>query len=330
MQSHLAQLPASDNPGVIVAGDLDAASEAAGLQRPDDADSEAGREWLTALTTVVDYPVFVPLPGQLMMAFGQEGGDELGWDLTDVQTFTDSTAPPRTTLLVTGDFDDDTISEDLDDLGEGVFSAGAGEDYFITLTETTAVRPAGAPLRLGHRDGAIVVDSEEQAVRAWLEDQDRSTLAADDAVMGLAEALDAQDVYAAAVRTHAGALEPDPGMTAAQAAQLREHWQEWAITEPFDAMGFGWAMANDEHVVALAYHFADTDSAERAVDQVRQVWTQGTNLAGHQLSQMFTVQDVEQDGQIVAATLHLGAEGQPQHVFDMLQRQEVTVGYLEP
>src|SRR5699024_1132077 len=95
VQSHLGQLPTAQEPSMLVAGDLDAASEIAGLPRPDDAVSEEANAWLLALTLSTVYGVFVPTPAQLTQAFGHEGDDELGWDLTDVRTFAESQSPQQ-------------------------------------------------------------------------------------------------------------------------------------------------------------------------------------------------------------------------------------------
>src|SRR5699024_2059887 len=97
-------------------------------------------------------------------------------------------------LVVTGDFDDDTLAADLEDLGEGVYSAGSGPDLYADLQQTTALRPTGTPLRLARDGDGIMVDVEEQAGREGVPGARRATAAAAGAVLAVAVALDAQDV----------------------------------------------------------------------------------------------------------------------------------------
>lgn len=326
----VSELPAGQDTLLVSAGDLDAATEAAGLERPGEAGTEEGRQWLLALTMSTESGVFVPPPEALRMGFGQDGGDELGWDLTDVATFADVTMPPRTAFVVTGDFDEDTLSADLDDLGEGVYSAGSGPDYHVSMEDITPVRRVGAPLRLARDDGAIMVDSEEQAVRAWLQGQDRAILGEHQELMGLAESLDAHDVYAATI-AETGPLVPVPSMSESQFAQIQDEWQQWAITEPFGTVAVGWTTAEGEPVVLVAYHFADDEGAERGADQVRTLWEQGrAGVSGEPLAQLFTVRGTEIDGPVVVATLGVAEQGHAQLAYTMLVQREAGFGYLQP
>lgn len=325
---HVAELPAGDEPALLSVGDLQTATEAAGLDRPD-ADSAEVAPWLFALTTSPDTDVFVPTPPTLTQSIDQEGGDELGWTLAQVQTFAHTSLLPRQTVIVSGDFDEDALSADLQDLGDEVYSAGSGQDLEASLTEATAVRPTGIPLRLAVADGVIMVDTHEQEVRDWVQGSDRATFADDEEVLALAEALDAHEVYAATIATGSGPLQTPAAISAEQAAQVRGEWEQWAISEPFGVAGAGWAMVDDEPVVLAAYHFGDADSARLGQLQAQTLWQEGRTSQGRELSEMFTFQQVHQDGPVVVVTLHLGEQGSPQHVHQMFLEQEVTFGYLE-
>lgn len=329
VESHVAELPAGEEPALLSVGDLQAGTQAAGLEPPADGASGEAASWLFELTAGTEAGVFLPAPSVLMQSLGQDGADELGWDLTQVQTFAHHARAPQNTIMVTGDFDADTLPADLEDLGDGVRSAGSGPDQEVSLTEATAVRPTGAPLRLAVADGTIMVDAHEQTVRDWVQGGDRQTFAEDEEVTALAAALDDHDVYAATIATQTGPLQAPGGGGAAQLAELRSEWEQWAVAEPFSVAGAGWAMAEDEPVVLAAYHFGDAESAERGAAQVQRLWEDGRTTRGQELAQMFTVQEVDQDGPVVVLTLHLGEEGLPQHVHHMFGEQEVTFGYLE-
>lgn len=324
MADLVAELPTPSEPAYVSIGDIEGAAEQAGLERPSDAGEDEARTWMLDLAHSTDTGVFVPLPGRFMESFGRDGGDELGWDLTDVHTFAYAEAHPQVAMIVTGDFDEDTLSPELEDLGEGVFSAGSGGDFEQSLQDRTAVRPTGTPLRLAQDGNVIMLDAETDQVRAWAQGEDRVTFADDEEMIAVAEALDDQDVYGAVLTTWVGPLGPIPGAAA-------EAVEEMAIEEPFGLLGLGWAMDDDEPTVLAVYHFGASDSAERALPQVESVWAEGRSIGtGQPLSEILTLQDITQDGPLVVATLHREHPAGLHNAHSMLLSSDLPFGYLEP
>ena len=321
VQDLFAELPMVEDGGLIAAGDLEAATAAAGLDRPADAGADGANEWLLGLTRQPDTGVFVPVPGDFLNSFGQPGGDELGWDLSDVHTFAHHEGPPSRTVLVTGEFDADTLAADLHDAGEGVYSAGSGQDFEVDLAGRTALRPTGAALRLAQDGNRIMVSAQEQVVRDWVQGEQGSTLADHEAVMDLAAALDDRGVYSAALSVQAAPLQ---GLTPEHMAVL----EQWAVQEPFTTVGVGWAMDSEEPVVRAAYHFGTAEAAERGADQVQRLWQEGTSADGRPLTDRFALQQVDTDGAVVIADLHLAGGGAAPHPFHMLMTQDTPFGYL--
>jgi len=321
VQDLLAELPMIDDGGLIAAGDLEAASAAAGLERPADAGADGAHDWIMGLTASTETGVFVPAPGDFLRSFGEEGGDELGWDLSDVHAFAHHEALPQQNLLVTGDFDGDTLSADLEDLGEGVYSAGTGEDFYLDHTSRSPVRPTGAPLRLARDGDRIMVSPQEQVVREWVAGEQGSTLADHEHVSDLAAALDDLGVYSAVLVTHEPQLQPVN-------QQQRERWEQSAIREPFSAIGVGWAIDDDDPVVRVAYHFDTAEAAERGADQVQRVWQEGATADGLPVTDRFALQQVDTDGAVVIADMHVAGDGAAPHAYHMLGARDVPFGYL--
>src|SRR5690606_17207469 len=93
---------------MVTVGDLDAATELAGVERPqgiDDVDAVA--DWLMELTGLADDPVvYVPLAdglNHLTIGSIDEIDAELGWTVVDVSTYAEVVVAPSRFLVVTGD-----------------------------------------------------------------------------------------------------------------------------------------------------------------------------------------------------------------------------------
>src|SRR5690606_32463558 len=99
----LAQLPAAapDATVLVQAGDLVTASEAAGVERPDDLDGQALVDWLGPLTGgpgAEETLVFVPIASLFnapRLLQHEEFADELGFSVLDAEAFVEQSTPPR-------------------------------------------------------------------------------------------------------------------------------------------------------------------------------------------------------------------------------------------
>src|SRR5690606_37906939 len=105
----LAAVPADDlaEGALITWADLDAATDAAGLERPEAGDGEALVDWLLALTGEEDSVVMVPFADTLQIQSingrAAEFEAELGWTVADVDAFVELSAPPARFFVGAGD-----------------------------------------------------------------------------------------------------------------------------------------------------------------------------------------------------------------------------------
>ena len=130
-------------------------------------------------------------------------------------------------------------------------------------------------------------------MRAWLSGKD--TLADDDALVAVAEALDEHDVYSAAL-----VLEPGAGDDSASSPA-----GEGGLA-PFDGFGIGSAHDGDGAQAVLAYRCDDADGAEQNAAALRALFDDGASSQTRQpWSDLVTVDDVEVDGRMVVVTLDL-------------------------
>lgn len=315
----LAELPVPDGDELtILVADLDAAAEANGAgPRPEDPDEVAA--WLGRAGGHLGGdddsppPVHVPaveVAGVRAGTPAAEVEEELGWSLADVTRVAEVRAPPFRFTVVTGDVDEEALEgADLEDLGDGVWSAGTGDDGEVDADATSAARPLGTPLRMAAADGRLAASSSTEATRAWLEGG-AETLAEDAGLGAIAAALDDGGAVAAMLAVTDFAPPPTPGPGGDPDAR--------PITTPFDAVGIGWGVSGGEAAVTVAYAFADEGAAEGAVDQVSSAWTEGDSLRTAQpLGELAAVEDVQADGALVVVRLTIPDGSRPQVVADM-------------
>lgn len=159
IEAALAELPAPDEDGTFTVGvgDLDAATEAAGVDR-----GEAAR-WARELGAG-DGSVFTPLP----RSSDRFPPDERGWAVTEVAAFAEVLAPGAPAAVLVGD------------LGEVPPSLGEGDE----------------PLRQVPDGDRLLVTADADAAEAWPEGDGRR-LADDEDLRAVAAELDDEDVLAA-------------------------------------------------------------------------------------------------------------------------------------
>lgn len=340
VEGALAELPASVTEGedgesdlMISTGDVTTATEAAGLERPDAGSDEIGR-WVSTLTgynSEEPPPTFVPLGTVFGRAPVQvdEFDDELGWSLLDVDSFVEQSAPPLTFSVVRGEFDDATLSDDLTETGDGIVSAGEGDDFQTNVEETTAARGIGSPLRLAQDGELIAASTGTPQVEAWLEGGD--TLADDEGLAAIAKALDDADVISAII------TRPESGFGAnamlgerAASPEMAKAINEQALPAPFDTVGVGWAVEDDEAVITMVFAHDDADAATSNADALETMLADGTSLQTNRpMSELYTLDEVTTDDTLAIATVHPGENGTAMTPYQAVVSRDLPFGHAE-
>jgi hypothetical protein len=332
----LSEIPASAGTEslLVQTGDLVAASEAAGVERPDRLDVDAVFDWIGPLTGVVaegeePAPIFVPVAevfNQERMAQIEEYDDALGWSLLDADAFVEMSTPPDGFAVVSGDFDDGSLSAGLEAVGDdGVVTFGEGDDHEVG--PPTAVSRIGVPLRLAQDGDRIAASPSTPLVEDWLAGSDGS-LADDESLADVAGALDDADVLAA-VLTNSGPMDVANVIGRSASPEVAEELIEERMAQlpeaSYDNVGIGWGVDDDgEAAITVAYHFADEDDASAAVGSMRRLYEEGESFQTAQpLSDLVTVVDVTADGEVVSVSLAVPDDSRPAAVYRMLETRDL-------
>jgi hypothetical protein len=329
VEAALAELPVppdtDDQPIAATVLDLDAASDAAGLERPAaGTDGDALQEWYAALSFPGDDEDIPPIPVPPFDAFGlgrapaDTVADEIGLDLGAVDALAQVAAPPFVFGVAQGAVAaDDLAGADLAER-DGVFSLGSGEDLEPSPDDASAARPTGAPLRLAVEDDRLASSATTDALEGW-RDGEGDRLGDDDAWSEVAAALDGDDAVGAVLME---ASYDRPAGARETAEQVEATEELVPIGEPFTVVGLGFAVEDGEPAVTVAYAFADDDAAETAVDQVERAFAESVSLIDRApISDRVDVREVEADGRVVIARLRL-VDTQPTRLITMLNTRD--------
>lgn len=336
----LAELPpAEDDSFVVQTADLTAATELAGLERPEEPDAAAVAGWMNPLTGLAISveedewaPLFAPPP---VVTFSQgpqqvEEFDELaGWSLVDVDSYVEYSTQPNAFTVLSGEFDEATLKH-LPEAAEGVRTVGEGEDLRIDPTAGSAVSTIGQPVRMAAEDGRLAVSGHTPLVERWLGDPEE-TLADHEGLAALAEALDEADVVSAMLSVGgASSLREGHPLTESRAPDAEtvldqlEARLDYLPDQAFDAVGVGWTARDGEPVIVVAYHFGDEAAAEASVEPLEAVFTEGESLqTGRPLAELFEVEQIAADGPVVVATLHAADPRTPHQIPSMIMSRDV-------
>lgn len=329
----LAELPAEVGEGevMVVTADLQAATEAAALERPDTPETLAVRDWLLPLTgnpaTIEQLPVFVPL-GEVFnppyLGRHEEFVDELGWSVTEVDAFVEASAPPQMFAVVTGDFADDAPSGQPG--AEGVVTVGQGEDLATDLEDRTIARPLGGPLHQVRKEQRLAVTRSSGQARAWASGPEE-TLADHEALAAAAGALDEAGVYSAVLLAGSSmTLQAALGQNASKSAleELEEEYRDMLPTTPFTAVGVGWSTDDSGGArVTVAYTFPDEDAAEQGLTALERQLEEGDSIRGRPLVELVTLQEAARDRNVAVLTLGVPESSWPGDVYRMLQNRDL-------
>ncbi|KQZ66804.1 hypothetical protein [Nocardioides sp. Root151] len=330
----LAEIPASavDDDVLVQTADLRAATEAAGLDVPTDGSREATSPWLSGLTDASSEsptPVFVPFGESfnLQAAAPEEFAELLGWSVLDVDSFVELSVPPGRFAVVTGDFDDDTLSSDLTEVGDGVVTDVEGEDFENHLDAVNAANRLGVPTRLARQEDRIALSPSTPAVESWLEGGD--SLADDDSLAAVADALDDEGAISAVLTRVEGGADPASAVLGSQASPeqleaLNEQLEGSVPEDPFDAVGIGWSVDDGEAEVHVAYHFDSTDAARDGAEVLEKTYREGTSSVSRTpYSDYLDVEDVDADGPVVTVTVTPAEQGRTSFLYQALQQREL-------
>ena len=336
IESLLDEIPASANTEpaniMIVAGDVDRAAEAAGVT-PYDADTTTDEmlDTITLLTGISrnDEPakVHIVLPEAVSpnyLNLNDEIHDELGWSIVDVNTFIEIQNPPNQFTVMRADVTADEIDDAAGEAEDGIWSLG-GEDLEVDPANRTAARELGESLRMALDDDLLAVSRTTPPVRDWLDD-DGETLADDEALVSIAQALDAADVYSSMIMVNDFSIVAALG-SRGNPEQIEKFMTGTTLIEPFDALGAGLSVVDDEAVGMLVYHYPTEDAAESAVDSIRAVFEEGSSLVSNRaISDLFELSDVQADGDVVVASFGFG-DALPGSIWSMVYTRDLPTAH---
>ena len=299
----LEQLPEStlDDGYLIQTADLATASDLSGLDRPDpDADFDEASDWLLHIDGAIqsddeDAPT---VSGLLPEAANRqelqqidEFRDEVGWTVLGVDHYVEVSLPPDRFTVMAGDFDTDALDDALGEADDGVWTLGDGDDYEVSIEDRSAARPLGETLHLAEQDGRLAVSKSSRQIEDWV-DGDGDTVAGDDAIHAVGAALDDQDVYAAMI------LDGEPLIADGDDA-----------LEPFDVLGLGLTLDDDQPRAVFVYHFGDEGDAEDAADGIEAAFEDGVSLrTAAPISDFFEDPEVTVDGATVTVVADLARD----------------------
>ncbi|MDT0203851.1 hypothetical protein [Nocardioides sp. AE5] len=320
----LAEIPEGAIPtdGVltVAAGDLRAATEMAGLEWPAEGTREATGPWLMALTTGAeeDTVPFVPISGvfNVQSASADEFAEAAGWSILDVDRFVEVETAPRRFAVVAGDFDDDTLSPDLVEVGDGIVSDRDAEDLSTDLAEQGPLNPIGQPIRMAQDGDRIAVSTVTDLVADWLSGGE--TLADREPLAAVADALDQRQVVSAYLG------EPgDAASTGLTPDQLQATGVDLDALPSFDMVGMGWTEVDGEAKVHVAYHFADEAAATAGADYLEELYRNGRGVTtGGPFSDFLAVDEVTTEGSVVVVST-TAVPGRQRFLFQAYNQREL-------
>jgi hypothetical protein len=321
----LGALPAAARPTAsplfVVAGDLDLATELAGVERPDPeapGDVDAMVDWAQSLSGIDRGPVSVSLPqavGFERLRSNDEIAAELGWSILDVSAFIEVQNPPESLAVLEVGTTEDELTAAIGAPSEGVWALGPAEDGDIDMSAITPARPLGESLRLGLRDDLLAVSRFTPPVEAFLAGGGE-TFADDPQIVEVASALEHAGVYSA---MFVGAT-PESETAEPQASGVDP---DGPVLAPFDLLGLGLSVMGSEPLATFVYHHADEAAASANADNAERVFRDGLSVrTAAPIADMLELRDVVVDGRNVVVTVAF-ADAAPVNVWQMVYVREL-------
>jgi hypothetical protein len=282
-----------------------AASKAVGGERPTGS-TDGGKvfEWLESIGGRSGSSVYVPIAPGLILNPDDVGSyrDEVGFAISDVDAMAALSRSPESVIMLAGDLNTAASTEVV----EGVFTLGEGDDFTYDLENRTPARPLGRPLRFASQDAIVLMSQSTEMASAWL-DPEAPRLSDDADLLAVARVLDERNVVGATViRDNFSDSELE------QMEDLPAHLVDElvSIKTPFQTVGIGWAVADGEAEITVAYVFADEAAAETARSQVETAFTTAMSFATRgPIADKVVLVEATVEGRVVVADLELTADG---------------------
>lgn len=323
----LSQLPQLSGTSVqVVTGDVVSAEQAADLTRPTALTGDWVQEWLQPLTLSKDSRIFLPYPGYPgSQGWTQPTKKAYGFSVLDVDSFANVEVDASQFTVVEGEhLDADRLPDGLHPLADGVVTDLDGADGHVDPQRATDANQFGRPVRIAARDHLVAASTSTDAVTAWKKGDADATLADDDTLRGLAQALDDGDVSSALLLRTTFSAGSGARMSPEQVAKLRSQF----LPQSFDAVGVGWAAPDGTPTVLVVYHFAGADTASAAAPGLAKIWRHGTSLrTGEPLSRLMMLKDATADGDTVTVTLSPTSDGSGKGVMDMVFSRDLPFNH---
>jgi hypothetical protein len=319
----LDEIPASLRPPdgelMLIAGDLDLATELVGVERPaadDPGDLDALLEWLNPVQGVLDEtPVAGALLPEAIVPRNLQRNDEIaaefGWSVFDLHSFIELQHPPTSFAVLDVGVTADELTSTIGAPVDGIWRLGGDEDSKQDLKNTTAGRPLGDTLRFAlDDDGLLGVSKVTPPVEAWLAGSG-DTLAGDAKIASVAAVLDAAGVYSAMIiddQNHVDLEQSNP-----------------TLLPVFDLLGVGLSMVDGEAIGTFVYHYPSADDATAAVDTTRAVFTEGVSVrTARPLNTLIEVVDIVTTGENVVVTVTFPeGESRPVNIWSMVYARDL-------
>ena len=302
----------------IMVADVAAIAELEGLDT-----SSATNEWLAQITGA-NAQVLVPLPEIFQPGLSDEAWDTLGWDISDVDRFVTFAAMPTTFTAVAGDLP--SLPPSFTPVSDGVVTDIDAEDFAVDLSgRGTAIDPLARPTRFAQSDNEIIMSTSTELAEAWVAGSE--SLADDESVRAIAEALDAQQSLSAVITQPAlfsGQTILGPDASAEQAAAALKTFDALVPPDPYDMVGLGWSVVDGQARWTAAYHFTNAQAATDGAQVLRAVWEKGATISTKQpISSFATVNDVTVKDSTVTVLLTPTADTRAQTLYQLLMSREV-------
>jgi hypothetical protein len=291
----LAELPEQeDAPLLISVADVAAVSEANGLAAPASA-ADADVDWTGSVTGAVDSVAMLVPPGDGASLDQADYAEATGFSWVESDWFASVSAPPDEFAVYAGAPAEADLPSGATELEDGLLTLGEGDDYETNIEGDLSVDQLGRPLRLAQDRDLLATSLSTPMLESWADEGD--TLADDDSLAAVAEALDGADVVSAVIQTLDESEVP--------------------------TVGVGWAVVDGEPQVSVAYDLGSDDAAKDAVADIESAYTDGTSVATQQpYADLVPFADAEVVGRVVV--VQVAAEpGRVMVPFSMLEQQDL-------
>lgn len=328
----LAQLPESTlaDGYIIQTADLAAASELAGLDRPDpDADFDEASDWLLHIDGVLprgEEPAIVSglLPEAANRQYLQqidEFRDEVGWSVLDVDHYVEVYLAPDRFTVMSGEFDRKALDRALGDPDGGIWSIGGDEDYKVSIADRSAARPLGEALRFAEQDGRLAVSKSTPQIEDWIEGGD--TVADHDDVRAVAQALDDQGVYSALILDGDRLVAGGEGLTPEQQEEIEDQ-----ALDPFAVLGVGLTLDDGQPRAVFVYQYRSEQAAADAADGIEAAFEDGVSFQIRApISDFFEHPEVTVDGSTVTVVVDLADDRPAGRVWSFAGSRDIITSH---